>query len=66
MSTGYSNLSGLKVSILTGIGESSEVTGLSAAYFEIGLVIVVRLLVCDAQRSGTCSYSSLFNFRVSM
>ena len=66
MLTGHSNLSGLKVSILTGIGESSEITGLSAAYFEVGLVIIVRLLACNAQRSGAYSYSSLFNFRVSI
>jgi hypothetical protein len=65
-STGRSDLSGSKVSILTGIKESSEVAGLSAAYFEVGLVVAVRLLACDAQRSGACSYSSLFNFRVSM
>ena len=66
MLTGHSDLSGLKVSILTGIGKSNKVTGLSAAYFEVGLVVAVRLLACDAQRSGACSYSSLFNFRVSI
>ena len=45
--TGYSNLSGLKISILTDIGKSNKVTGLSAAYFEVGLIIVVRLLACN-------------------
>jgi len=63
---GHSDLSGLKVSILMGIRESSEIAGLSAAYFEIGLVVAVRLLACDAQHSGACLYSSLFNFRVSI
>ena len=63
---GYSNLSGLKISILTDIGKSNKATGLSAAYFEVGLIIVVRLLACNTQRSRACSYSSLFNFRVSI